>query len=334
MVTIKDVAADANVSVGTVSKVINGQYVSDKNRKKVEDSIQKLGYQINYYAKGLKLQRTSTVAVIVPEILNPFFAEWVYYIELALYKSGYKMILCNTQGETEKEKYYFKMASQNKVDGIICVSYSDIESYVSEHVPIISLDRHFEKRISCISSDNYNGGRMAAEKMISTGSSRLLYIVSGSRIPGETMKREYGFRDYCKKNNVPCDIFYLGDEIDLFEKREAAIGNSIREFLTENFHEGRFLYDGVYASTDWLALIVLKNMRRLGIAVPEDTQLIGHDGLRWMNYGDYLVSSIKQPVREMAEKSVELLKKKIDGEEIDILTILPVEFVDGGTTRP
>ena len=60
------------------------------------------------------------------------------------------MILCNTQGATEKEKYYFKMASQNKVDGIICVSYSEIESYVSEHVPIISLDRHFEKRISCI----------------------------------------------------------------------------------------------------------------------------------------------------------------------------------------
>ena len=333
MVTIKDVAADANVAVGTVSKVINGQHVSEKNRIKVEESIKKLGYQINYYAKGLKLQRTNTVAVIVPEILNPFFSEWVYYIELALYKSGYKMILCNTQGATEKEKYYFKMASQNKVDGIICVSYSDIESYVSEHVPIISLDRHFEKKISCISSDNYKGGEIAAEKMISTGSSRLLYIVSGSRIPGETMKREYGFRDYCKKRNIPCDIFYLGDEIDLFEKREAVIGDNIKEFLTENIHDGKFIYDGVYASTDWLALIVLKNMRKLGINVPEDTQLIGHDGLRWMNYGQYLVSSIKQPVQEMAEKSVELMKKKIDGEEIDILTILPVEFVDGGTTR-
>ena len=73
MVTIKDVAADANVAVGTVSKVINGQHVSEKNRIKVEESMEKLGYQINYYAKGLKLQRTNTVAVIVPEILNPFF---------------------------------------------------------------------------------------------------------------------------------------------------------------------------------------------------------------------------------------------------------------------
>lgn len=81
MITIKDVALDANVAVGTVSKVINGQHVSEK---KVEASIKKLGYQVNYYARGLKTQRTYTVAAIVPEILNPFFASWVYYIEQAL----------------------------------------------------------------------------------------------------------------------------------------------------------------------------------------------------------------------------------------------------------
>lgn len=333
MVTIKDVAADANVAVGTVSKVINGRYVSEKNRIKVEESIKKLGYEINYYAKGLKMQRTYTVAVIVPEILNPFFAAWVYHIEQALYKSGYKMVLCNTLGTNEKEKYYFKMASQNKVDGIICVSYSDIESYVSENVPIISLDRHFEKRISCISSDNYHGGELAAEKMISTGSHNLLYIQSGSKLPGETMKREYGFRDYCGKNDIPCDVFYLGEEIGVFEDREACLSDNIYKFISENTLSGKFKYDGVYVSTDWLALIVLKNMRKIGIKIPEDTQVIGHDGLRWMNYGSYMLSTIKQPVQQMAEKSVELIKKKIDGKEIDILTVLPVEFVDGGTTR-
>ena len=80
------------------------------------------------------------------------------------------MFLCNTQGNSEKEEYYFKIASQNKVDGIICVSYRDKESYISEDIPIISLDRHFEKKISCICSDNYHGGEIAAQKMISTGS--------------------------------------------------------------------------------------------------------------------------------------------------------------------
>lgn len=327
MVTIKDVASDANVAVGTVSKVINGKYVSEKNRIKVEESIKKLGYEINYYAKGLKTQRTNTIAVIVPEIMNPFFAVWAFYIEQALYKCGYKMILCNTLGTTKKEQYYFKMASQNKVDGIICVSYSDIEAYVSERVPIISLDRHFEKKISCISSDNYHGGEIAAEKMISTGSHNLLYIRSGSKLPSETMKREYGFRDYCAKQKIPCDVYYLGEEKDEYIKEY------ISKFLSENMESGKFKYDGVYASTDRLALIILENMKKKEIKVPEDTQVIGHDGLQWLNYDRYLLSTIKQPIKQMAEKSVELLRKKIDGEEIDILTILPVEFVDGGTTR-
>ena len=73
MATIKDVALDAGVAVGTVSKVINGQYVSEKNRKKVEESIERLGYQMNFYARGLKVRNTYTVAAIVPETINPFF---------------------------------------------------------------------------------------------------------------------------------------------------------------------------------------------------------------------------------------------------------------------
>lgn len=333
MVTMKDVARDANVAVGTVSKVINGQYVSEKNREKVEASIKKLGYQINYYARGLKTQRTYTVAVIVPEILNPFFAEWVYYIEQALYKQGYKMLLCNTQGTDEKEEYYFKMASQNKVDGIICISYRNAESYVHEDIPIISLDRHFEKRVSCICSDNYHGGEVAAQQMISTGSRHLLYMRSGSKISGETMKRGLGFSDYCQSEGVDCEVLDLGDERELFENRKSNMENAIYQFLTANRINGKLRYDGIYASTDWLALIVLDQMKQIGIRVPEETQLVGHDGLRWMNRGDYMLSTIVQPIEEMAEKSVELILKKIQGEEIDIFTMLPITFVAKGTTR-
>lgn len=333
MVTIKDVAQDAQVAVGTVSKVINGQYVSAKNKEKVEASIAKLGYQINYYARGLKMRRTYTIAVIVPEILHPFYATWVYYIEKALYQQGYKMLLCNTQGMEEKEEYYFKMASQNKVDGIICISYRKAESYVSESIPIISLDRHFEKKVSCICSDNYHGGEVAAEQMISTGSRQLIYMWSGSKIPGETAKRERGFCDYCRSKGVDCEVLYLGDDYELFESRKSKIEETVYQFLVTNRVEGKLRYDGIYASTDWLALIILEQMKKIGIRVPEETQLIGHDGLRWMNWGDYMLSTIVQPVEGMAEKSVELIIKKIQGEDIDILTMLPITFAPRGTTR-
>lgn len=335
MVTIKDVAQDAGVAVGTVSKVLNGQYVKDENRAKVENSIKKLGYQMNFYARGLKTKSTYTVAAIVPEIVNPFFAAWVYYIEQALYKNGYKMLLCNTQGTVEKEEYYFRMAEQSKVDGIICVTYREAESYVSEEIPLISLDRHFEKTVSCICSDNYRGGELAAEQLIRSGSRRLLHLRTGAPVPieGETMKRGLGFQDYCRKHGVSCDVLDLGEDYEPLGDENSCINEVLRSFLISWRHSGQMRYDGIYASTDLLASILLKQMRLLGISVPEEVQIIGHDGVIPLKGGGYVVSTIVQPVEKMAEKSVELLLKKIRGEEIDVLTVLPVEFAYGGTTR-
>ena len=333
MATIKDVALDAGVAVGTVSKVINGQYVSEKNRKKVEESIERLGYQMNFYARGLKVRNTYTVAAIVPETINPFFAIWVYYLEQALYKNGYKMLLCNTQGTIEKEQSYFRMAAQNKVDGIICVTYRDVEEYVQEDIPVVSLDRHFGKKICCVSSDNYHGGELAAEKMISTGSTRLLYMRSGSILPGETMKRGPGFVDYCHAHGVSVETLDLGDDFEIFGDGNSSIDDVLQEFLIASRKSGKMRYDGIYTSTDSLAWLLLNQTRKLGIRVPEEVQIIGHDGLRMMNRGNYFVSTIVQPVKEMAEKSVEIVLKKIRGEETEMMTILPVKFADGGTTR-
>ena len=332
MVTIKDVAQDAGVAVGTVSKVLNGQHVSEKNRIKVEASVTKLGYQMNFYARGLKTKNTYTIAVIVPEILNPFFAEWVYYIEQELYKNGYKMLLCNTQGIPEKEEYYYRMAEQNKVDGIICVTYQDVEPYVSENIPLISLDRHFHKKVSCISSDNYHGGELAAQKMISTGSRHLLYLRNGSEISGETLKRGKGFKRYCDAHGVSCETLNLGDDFDLI-RGKTSVEEVLRNFIISARKTGKMRYDGIYTSTDLLAKALLEQLQFLGVEVPEEVQLVGHDGIQWMNSGKYLVSTIVQPVSDMARKSVELLLKKIKGEEIETLTILPVKFAEGGTTR-
>lgn len=127
MATIKDVANDAGVAVGTVSKVLNGHYVSEENKRKVEESIARLGYQMNYYARGLKTKYTYTVAVIVPDILNPFFARLVYAAEQELYKSGYRMFLCQSQNDPEKDSYYLRLARQNKVDGIMGITFNETE---------------------------------------------------------------------------------------------------------------------------------------------------------------------------------------------------------------
>ena len=169
MVTIKDVAKEAGVSVGTVSNVINNVQVKPSTKEKVEEAIKKLNYEPNIYARGFKINRTNTVALILPTIWNPFFSELAYNIEKNLRKAGMKMILCNSNKEDKAEIEYISMAKQNKMDGVIAITYSDIDEYVSEKIPFVSIDRYFSKDITYISSDNFEGGKLAAEKLVEFG---------------------------------------------------------------------------------------------------------------------------------------------------------------------
>ena len=327
MATIKDVASDAGVAVGTVSKVLNGHYVSPENKRKVEESIERLGYQMNYYARGLKTSYTYTVAVIIPDILNPFFARLVYAAEQELYKSGYRMFLCQSQSDPEKDSYYLRLARQNKVDGIMGIIFNETELSLAGDIPVVMIDRHLQHKVCCVSSDNFHGGELAAKRLIDGGCQKLLFIRSGSHLSSETLKRGEGFASMCREKKTAYEMLDSGDDTGAFDD------GTIRNYLKERIIDGKASFDGIYTSTDSLALIVLDLLSHLHIRVPEDVQLIGHDGLRQMNRGPYLVSSIAQPIEEMARAAVNNLLKLIRKEPAREMTMLPVEFVEGGTTR-
>lgn len=327
MATIKDVASDAGVAVGTVSKVLNGHYVSPENKRKVEESIERLGYQMNYYARGLKTSYTYTVAVIIPDILNPFFARLVCAAEQELYKSGYRMFLCQSQSDPEKDSYYLRLARQNKVDGIMGITFNETELSLAGDIPVVMIDRHLQHKVCCVSSDNFHGGELAAKRLIDGGCQKLLFIRSGSHLSSETLKRGEGFASMCREKKTAYEMLDSGDDTGAIDDE------TIRNYLKERIIDGKASFDGIYTSTDSLALIVLDLLSHLHIRVPEDVQLIGHDGLRQMNRGPYLVSSIAQPIEEMARAAVNNLLKLIHKEPAREMTMLPVEFVEGGTTR-
>ena len=175
MSTIKEVAKRAGVSVGTVSKVINNIAVKPKTKQAVELAIKELNYEPNIYARGLKVNRTHTVALIIPTVWNPFYGELAFHIERYLREKQYKMILCNSEGDYVTELAYFTMAKQNQVDGIITVTYSDIESYISNSIPLISIDRFFNDNIPYVSSDNFSGGALAAKHLDDVGCQSLMF---------------------------------------------------------------------------------------------------------------------------------------------------------------
>ena len=117
--TMKDVAREAGVALGTVSKVVNGLPVGDSYKIRVEDAIRKLNYQVNSYAQGLKANKTYTVALLIPNTTEPFFAALAYHINIVLMRQKYRMLLCCTDSDSALEQEYITMAQQNKVDGIL-----------------------------------------------------------------------------------------------------------------------------------------------------------------------------------------------------------------------
>lgn len=318
--TMKDVAREAGVSLGTVSKVINGIPVGEPYRKKVEAAAKKLGYQVNNYARGLKTNKTYCIALVMPSLRHPFFAMLTDELTSCLMRYGYRSLLMITNYDSTAEKHCFMLAQQNKIDGIIALSYSpDLE--VDDSVPVVTIDRHFSAGIPCVSSDNYQGGELAAEKLMELGCRRLLFFRIGPDIYGEVEKRGPGFEHACRMAKVPYQSLFLSDS-----DTEAPFFR----FLEEHIQDGKLEFDGIFCNSDGLAVRVCEFLRKQGIRIPEDVQIIGYDGIIDFATRRYICSTIVQPVAEMAETAVRFL---LNGDNAPANISLPVRFASGGTTR-
>ena len=319
--TMKDVAREAGVALGTVSKVMNGIPVGESYRVRVEKAVAKLNYRVNSYAKGLKTNKTYTVAVMVPNLVSPFFAKLVNALNRQLALRKYRMLLYATDYDPAQEQEYVIMAEQQKVDGIICLSYNP-ELKVSENVPMVSIDRYFGAQIPCVSSDNYGGGRIAAEKLYENGCRNLAFMRIGSRLTNEPNKRKDGFISACEALGVSFTLKIVDDGTPYA---------AFEEFLREHTHAGVPDFDGIFCVTDSLAYQTVRSLRAMGVRVPEDVQIIGFDGARLFGDQDLFCSTIVQPVEEIAETCVDMILEKALS-KAPSLVCLPVEYAYGGTT--
>lgn len=319
-ITMKEVAQLAGVGVGTVSRVLNNGSVKDSTRKRVERAIAELNYQPDIYARGLKTNRSNTVALILPSIWHPFFSEFAFHVESHLEKNDYKLYLCNSNGNSAKEREYLQMVKQNKVDGIIGITYSDIDEYVSSNLPFVSIDRYFTEDVNYVTADNAAGGRLAVDELLKRGCKELAYIGGYQDTPNETKNRRKYFEISCNSKNITCRV------LDMLEPL-TNVPEKVCELLTN--YPG---IDGIFTINDSMALDVVEILKTMGKRVPDDIQVIGFDGQRTSEGSNYLVSTIAQPIELMAQKAVDVLLKVINGKEVSKRTVLPVTFKRGGTT--
>lgn len=319
--TMKDVAREAGVALGTVSKVVNGLPVGEIYKQRVEEAIQKLGYQVNSYAQGLKANRTYTVAFLIPDTLNPFWAKLTNCINVSLQKRKYRMLLCTTNLNPEMEQEYVTMAEKNKVDGIIGLTYNP-NLIIDEEIPFVSIDRFMGPHIPCIACDNFAGGQLAAEKLADLGCKNVAFLRIGSSLVNEPNKRKAGFENGClaRKLNYTMKILEDNDSLEEFYP-----------FFMEHMTDGKLEFDGLFCVTDQVAHCVINMLRCLHIRVPEDVQVIGFDGTQYFGDAEYLCSTIVQPVPDLAEMCVELLLQETLQQKPP-LVCLPVTYAYGGTT--
>lgn len=319
--TMKDVAREAGVALGTVSRVFNGQTVGEEYRRKVEEAAQRLGYQVNPYARAMKTNKTNIVAVILPENNNPYFSALIQQINASLTRRGYQMMLFLTDSHHEREDECIRMVRQNKVDGIISLTYSKVQ--VSEDIPFVSIDRYFGANVPCVAADNYGGGRLAAEKLASLGCKKLVFFHEGSNIPGEVDKRADGFATGCSLLEIPYDsvIVYNNGKSEAF-----------RDYFRAHIRDGKLDFDGIFCSTDYMAMQACRLADEFGVSVPEQLQIIGFDGVLRFDTKEFYCSTIVQPVAKIAETCVDILLRP-ERDNIPALTCLPVTYGKGGTTR-
>lgn len=322
-ITMKDVAQLAGVSVGTVSRVVNNESgIKQSTLKKVKAAIKELNYIPNAYARGMKKNQTSTIGLIVPTIWHPFFSEFAQHIGQLLASRGYKTLLCNI-GQYNSEVEIIQMLEQNKVDGIIAITYSPIESYLSTDIPFVSIDRTYtDKHIACVSADNALGATIAAEKLIEKGGTHFAFVGSYNKTINETKKRRQYFEKTILDAELPFVAFDLEEPFTDFKAK-------IHQFLLDN----PFI-DAIFAINDFTALDVIEELKVIGKKVPENVQVIGFDGIKMAIERNSPVTTIRQPLESMAQKAVELIIQKIGGESPKKLQyILPVTYIEGPTTK-
>ncbi|WP_088034935.1 LacI family DNA-binding transcriptional regulator [Evansella clarkii] len=323
MVTIRDVAKFANVSVATVSRVLNntGQ-VSEETKKKVGEAIEQLKYRPNLVARTLYKKTSSFIGLIVPDITNPFFPALARAVEDKAHSYGYTVILCNTDGSSEKESEYIRSLQQKGIDGII-VSTSKLEagSYTEFNLPVVALDRTIKNDIPTVISENKAGARTATEHLIEAGCRSVAHL-RGPMGLTTTDEREKGFLEAVHE----ADIHHLVIESN-FDVKAA-------EEITYELFKKHPHIDGIFAGNDVIAIGVMRAAHNLGLAIPDQVQVVGFDGIEIGKMFIPSLTTIEQPIYDMGALAVDLLYQQIEKIELEqLFNEFPTKLIKGNTTK-
>ena len=327
MATLKDVARETGLTVSTVSRVLNNRgYISKEAREKVYEAMKKLNYQPNEVARSLSKQTTNTIGVILPHIDHPYFSRLLSSLETAAYLNEYKLMVFNSNDRDDKEVRYLEMCRGIRVAGIIlCSGTVDVGRFEDLGVPLVTIERFLESGTAAIECDNRQGGRMVAKHLAQKGCRTVVYLSGENAEPMPADERALGFTEICRQEGLTC--------LDLEEEKTDALYASLdyHEYV-EKILDDHPEIDGIFASSDVIAAQVIQICRKKGIQIPDQIKLVGFDDSLISMLTSPAITTIRQPIPEMASLAVQTILRASNKEMVPSRTILPVSLVERETT--
>lgn len=328
-VTIADVAREAGVSMQTVSRVINEKgEVSAETRQRILEAIERLGYRPNSIARGLAMNKTLAMGLIVPDIANPFFPEIVQGAEEVALEHGYTIVLGNTNESPEREMNVLHTFESRRVDGLILcssrLSEEELLPLLGKHNEVVLINRRVTlDNVSMVRVDYVQGTQLAVGHLLDQGRQQIGFL-AGPATSHSHLMRLQAFRQTMQEYGRPC--------------------NDSSVFLCPPTTEGGYLaaravlperpdLDGLLCFNDLVAIGVLQACAELGIAVPRQLAVAGYDDIQAAHLVTPALTTVSISKRSLGAKAAELLLKRLAGDQQGIDLVLPSHLVVRASTR-
>ncbi|HSB92745.1 MAG TPA: LacI family DNA-binding transcriptional regulator [Flavitalea sp.] len=316
-VSLKQVALAAGVSSSTVSLILNGKArqmrISESLEKKVTRMALKMGYQPNQLAISLRTGKSRMIGLVVESISGRFFASMAKVIEDEAEKQGYRVVYCSTENDAKKGADLIRMLAQRQVDGYLITPTigmeEDVKALYKAGKPVVMLDSYYpDLDIPHVLVDNYTGAKLAAQELVKRGFRRIGFVNIDLPLI-QMQQREAGYKDVLKQAGIRFSnqlVVHLPYDLG----PEKAISR-IADFI-----QGPARPEAIFFASNYLGLSGLEAIEKLGLRIPTDTAVICFDDADIFRLYPPGISSVQQPVKEIAAKAMQLLLDQLSGKKL------------------
>ena len=304
--TMKDIARETGLGLATISSYLNGGNVREKNRIKIEEAIEKLHYEVNETARGLKTDRTQTIGVVIPELRSSFCAKILSVVEDQMQELGYGMIISDCRTDKDREKKAVEFLLRKRVDILLNIPVDETGAHLLPFLeagkPVILLDREIPG-LGCdvVQADNYEALYLATGLLTGKGHRKIAAVIGPEKI-FTTRERRRGFVDACRAAGIAEEEIRLVDGHDTIEGAAEAVRSllSCEPDLT-----------GLVVTNNAMTIGTMIGLNEMGIAVPDQVSVVGFDNRHFARACRPTLSIVDQPETEMAHQIVRLMKKRL-----------------------